>query len=164
MIEHLWESHFVKLTVKIYNKKETFDCDSRIAEVIKILNKKGYHTGNCCEGHPYKYIDPKGNKKYNNIAYFGDGYLCFCDVKDTEYFLSKLNEKCDYFGRVPRAEWLKHNIYWQPIKSIDIEGKSNTIMKYGFMVKVIRGIYEDIWRILLETAQELPYKEGYHEH
>lgn len=162
--QRLWDSHFVKLTVKLYGEKKTFDCDYRIAEVIKILNEKGYHTGNCCEGHPYKYIDPNGNKKYRNIAYFDNGYISFCSDKDTRYILSKLNEKCDYFGIVPRAEGLKYNIYWQPFKSIDIEGKSNTIMKYDFLVKLIRGVYEDIWRVLLETAQELPYKEGYHEH
>ena len=89
--EHLWSSHFVKLSIPIYGKITTFDCDYRIAEVIEALNKKGYYTGNCCEGHPYK----KPNSKGDTVAYFDGGYICFCDVKDAEYFLSKLNEKCD---------------------------------------------------------------------
>ena len=88
--EHLWSSHFVKLSIPIYGKITTFDCDYRIAEVIEILNKKGYYTGNCCEGHPYK----KPSSKGNTVAYFDGGYICFCDVKDAECFLSKLNEEC----------------------------------------------------------------------
>ena len=126
--EHLWSSHFVKLSIPIYGKITTFDCDYRIAEVIEILNKKGYYTGNCCEGHPYKKPNSKG---------------------DTMYL---------------RPKHLNSSVYWQPFKSIDIEGKNNTIMKYGFLVKLIRNIYEDIWRILLDVAKELPYKEGYNEY
>ena len=32
------------------------------------------------------------------------------------------------------------------------------------MIKIIRMVYEDIWRILLDVAKELPYKEGYNEY
>lgn len=158
--EHLWSSHFVKLSIPIYGKITTFDCDCRIAEVIEVLNKKGYYTGNCCEGHPYK----KPSSKGDTVAYFDGGYICFCDVKDAELFLSKLNEKCDYFAIYLRPKHLNSSVYWQPFKSIDIEGKSNTIMEYGFLVKLIRNIYEDIWRILLDVAKEIPYKEGYNEY
>lgn len=153
--ECLWDPHFVKLSIPIYSRMMTFDCDSRIAEVIKILNEKGYYTGNCCEGHPYK----KLNNKSDTVAYFDGGYICFCEINDAEYFLSKLNEKCDYFGMYARPKHLSSSVYWQPFKSIDIEGKSNTIMKYDFLVKLIHDIYEDIWKILLETAKELPCKE-----
>lgn len=159
--EFLWESHFVKLSIPIYGRTMTFDCDSNIAEVIKILNEKGYYTGNCCEGHPYRKIDSKNPRKYDNIAYFDGGYILFCEIEDKEYFFSKLNEKCNYFIDNKNARMLctRESIEWKPFKSIDIDGKKNSEMQFSFMTKVIRSIYEDIWKILLETAKELPYKE-----
>jgi hypothetical protein len=30
---------------------KTFECDDYIAPVISLLNKRGYYTKNCCEGH-----------------------------------------------------------------------------------------------------------------
>lgn len=34
-----------------------FEVDDLIAPIISILNKKGYYTEYCCQGHPFLYLD-----------------------------------------------------------------------------------------------------------
>ena len=41
---------------------------------------------------------------------------------------------------------------------MEIDGHKYSTMRYSSMIKIIRMVYEDIWRILLETVQELPNK------
>ncbi|WP_026653420.1 hypothetical protein [Butyrivibrio proteoclasticus] len=41
---------------KGFNKEDYFECDEEIAPVISLLNKKGYKTKFCCQGHLYDSI------------------------------------------------------------------------------------------------------------
>lgn len=110
MMEHLWNSYYVQMRityrersrdgkVKIYT--DTFDCDQHIAEAIRLLNEKGYATGNCCEGHPHRMIPDNNQRKYKNTAYFDGGYIAFCSIEDKKFVLSKLREKAVFFRRIP---------------------------------------------------------------
>ena len=50
-----------------------FEVDECLAEVISILNKKGYHTEYCCSGHLRK-------TRYNNLTELHDNlYITFSD-------------------------------------------------------------------------------------
>lgn len=164
--EYFWPHQFVELTVPYWDgKAQTFQCDSNIAQAIFLLNQKGYYTGNCCEGHPYKVINNKNPHKYDNTAYFDGGYISFCSTKDRDMILSKLNEKGDYFSKNIRSKMvcIKHSVEWKPFRTMTTDGYKHSVMRYGSMIRIIRMVYEDIWRIVLTVAQELPYKEIYHE-
>ena len=89
MMEHLWNSYYVQMRItyrehsrdgQVKSRIRTFDCDSHIAEAVRLLNEKGYATGNCCEGHPYRVIPDNNQRKYKNTAYFEGGYLQFCSM------------------------------------------------------------------------------------
>ena len=59
---------------------------------------------------------------------------------------------------------VRNSLYWNQFRSMEIDGHKYSTMRYSSMVRIIRMVYEDIWRILLDVAKELPYKEGYNEH
>lgn len=165
--EYLWEPHSVKLTVLQFNGSvATFDCDSNISDAIKMFNQKGYYTGNCCEGHPYKVLSNKNPRKYDNTAYFDGGYISFCSTKDRDMILSKLNEKGDYFSKNTRSKMIsvKHSVEWKPFRTMTTDGYKHSVMRYSSMVNIVYMVYKDIWRIILEVARELPYKEICNEH
>lgn len=170
MREHLWNSYYVQMRItyrehsrdgktKAYTR--TFDCDQHIAEAIRLLNEKGYATGNCCEGHPYRIIPDNNQRKYKNTAYFEGGYISFCSIADKKMILAKLNEKGDYFGEDNHSQMtcVRDSLYWETFRSAEVDGHKYSTMRYGSMVKIFKMIYTDIWRVLLEVAQELPYKE-----
>ena len=78
-----------------------------------------------------------------------------------------MNEKCDYFSeddRPGQMTCVRNSLYWNPFRSMEIDGHKYSTMRYSSMVRIIRMVYEDIWRILLDVAKELPYKGGYNEH
>ena len=84
-MEHLWNSYYVQMRItyrehsrdgKVKTYTDTFECDQHIAEAIRLFNEKGYATGNCCEGHPYRIIPDNNQRKYKNTAYF-DMYPVF---------------------------------------------------------------------------------------
>lgn len=163
--KHIWPKEYVKLSVKQDGEEETFQCDKNISEAIKIFNEKGYYTCNCCEGHPYKLVvssgqnvSPTKQKKMDNTLYFEGGYIAFCDRSDRNIIFDLLNSKGDYFVDPPHFELSvnKATLEWCCIDHIAMSGKN---MRYSSMAKITRLVYEDIWRIILETAKELPYKE-----
>ena len=62
-MEHLWNSYYVQMRItyrehsrggKVKTYTDMFECDQHIAEAIRLFNEKGYATGNCCEGYPYR--------------------------------------------------------------------------------------------------------------
>ena len=88
MMEHLWNSYYVRMRIT-YRKDprdrsprsniSTFDCDSHIAEAIRLLNEKGYATGNCCEGHPYSIIpDTNMDFESGNSRQTAKAAFCKC--------------------------------------------------------------------------------------
>lgn len=162
--EHIWPKEYVELSIKQGNKEEMFQCDKNISEAIKIFNEKGYYTCNCCEGHPYKLVVSNGQKvssatqkKLNNTLYFEGGYIAFCDKNDRNLIFDLLNSKGDYFVNPPHFELPvnKATLEWCCIDHVALNGKN---MRYSSMTKIVRLVYEDIWRIILEVANELPYK------
>ena len=101
MMEHLWNSYYVQMRItyrehsrdgKVKTYTDTFECDQYIAEAIRLFNEKGYATGNCCEGHPYRIIPDNNQRKYKNTAYFEGGYISFCSIEDKKFVLDKLKE------------------------------------------------------------------------
>ena len=51
MMEHLWNSYYVQMRItyrehsrdgQVKSRIRTFDCDSHIAEAVRLLNEKGY--------------------------------------------------------------------------------------------------------------------------
>ena len=53
-------------------------------------------------------------------------------------------------------------INWIPIDSVAMDGKKYSQMSIESVTTVLRLIYEDIWHIILEVAQELPDKGSYY--
>ena len=170
MIEHLWNSYYVQMRityrersrdgkVKIYT--DTFDCDQHIAEAIRLLNEKGYATGNCCEGHPHRMIPDNNQRKYKNTAYFDGGYIAFCSIEDKKFVLSKLREKSSFFSEDAHSKMtcVRTSLEWKPIRGAEVDGLKYSQMQYDNMTKIFKMLYTELWRTLLEVAQELPYKE-----
>lgn len=124
-------------------------------------NEKGYATGNCCEGHPYRVIPDNNQRKYKNTAYFEGGYLQFCSIEDKKVVLAKLKEKSDYFSEDTHSKipGIMSSLYWEPIRSAEVDGHKYSVMRYETLTKIFKVIYQDIWKTLLEVAQELPHKE-----
>ena len=170
MMEHLWNSYYVQMRItyrehsrdgQVKSRIRTFDCDSHIAEAVRLLNEKGYATGNCCEGHPYRVIPDNNQRKYKNTAYFEGGYLQFCSIEDKKVVLAKLKEKSDYFSEDTHSKipGIMSSLYWEPIRSAEVDGHKYSVMRYETLTKIFKVIYQDIWKMLLEVAQELPHKE-----
>lgn len=167
MRKYIWDRKTVELTVGDGDNAETFICDKNISDAIKILNDKGYYTCNCCEGHPYMEVPIEGIKtsdstlkKWKNTLYFEGGYIYFARAEDRDLIIDLLNSKGDYFTKDDYSDWgaAKKTLDWMCISGMFIDGKKHSKMRYGSMEKMTRIIYEDIWRIILEVAQELPYK------
>ena len=53
-------------------------------------------------------------------------------------------------------------INWIPIDSVAMDGKKYSQMSIESVTTVLRLIYEYIWHIILEVAQELPDKGSYY--
>lgn len=51
------------------------------------------------------------------------------------------------------------SLYWEPIRSAEVDGHKYSVMRYETLTKIFKVIYQDIWKTLLEVAQELPHKE-----
>lgn len=165
---NLWPKEQQWLVTNRFDGKNRFLCDIHIAEAIKILNQKGYYTCNCCEGHPYMEIPidnmPVSNstlKKWKSTLYFEGGYIYFARAEDRDLIIDLLNSKGDYFTKDTHSDWCaaKKTLDWMCISGMFIDGKKHSKMRYSSMEKMARLIYEDIWRIILEVAEELPYKE-----
>ena len=140
---------------------DTFECDQHIAEDIRLFNEKGYATGNCCEGHPYRIIPDNNQRKYKNTAYFEGGYISFCSIEDKKFVMDKLKEKSSFFSEDTHSKMtcVRTSLEWKPIRSAEVDGLKYSQMQYENMTKIFKMIYTELWRVLLEVAQELPYKE-----
>lgn len=55
----------------------SFKVDEKIAETISILNKKGYYTEHCCQGHDVANPDFKVRENISSIKYLNH----FCDIR-----------------------------------------------------------------------------------
>lgn len=170
MMEHLWNSYYVQMRItyrehsrdgQVKSRIRTFDCDSHIAEAVRLLNEKGYATGNCCEGHPYRIIPDNNQRRYKNTAYFEGGYISFCSIEDKKLVLEKLKEKSSFFSEDTHSKMtcVRTSLEWKPIRSAEVDGLKYSQMQYENMTKIFKMIYTELWRVLLEVAQELPYKE-----
>lgn len=170
MMEHLWNSYYVQMRItyrehsrdgKVKTYTDTFECDQHIAEAIRLFNEKGYATGNCCEGHPYHIIPDNNQRKYKNTAYFDGGYISFCSIEDKKFVLDKLKEKSSFFSEDTHSKMtcVRTSLEWKPIRSAEVDGLKYSQMQYENMTKIFKMIYTELWRVLLEVAQELPYKE-----
>lgn len=169
--ERLWDSHFVKIKTE---HGRTFDCDSRIAEVVVLLNNKGYTTMFSCEGHPFRYVESKEGEfsktrklKYDHTFYFDGGYLMFFSREDAELVYQELNKCGDYFiigvHKNP-SQVDKRVIDWNCIDSVNLSIYKRSIMRESSVACIMRSLCEEIWDILLTVAKALPYKEEKYRH
>lgn len=176
--KYLWEKEFRKIKVMYKEKNirnpddpvgEIFEIDTHIAEATYLFNLKGYTTGNSCEGHPHQYIPREDDcckatrKKYEKTVLFGDGGMYFWN-DCREMVFQKLNEKRKYFTMDTHSDMpiVRGFINWIPIDSVAMDGKKYSQMSIEPVTTVLRLIYEDIWHIILEVAQELPDKGSYY--
>ena len=51
------------------------------------------------------------------------------------------------------------SLEWKPIRSAEVDGLKYSQMQYESMTRIFKMIYTDLWQVLLEVAQELPYKK-----
>ena len=169
-MEHLWNSYYVRMRITyrkdprdkgLQSNVRTFECDRHIAEAIRLLNEKGYATGNCCEGYPYRIIPDNNQRKYKNTAYFDGGYISFCSIEDKKFVLAKLKEKSSFFSEDTHSKMMcvRTSLEWKPIRSAEVDGLKYSQMQYESMTRIFKMIYTDLWHVLLEVAQELPYKK-----
>lgn len=176
-MKRLWEKKFRKIRIMYkedswYYREgrvgEIFECDTHIAEAVRLFNIKGYPTGNSCEGHPYQ-DDPGEDacaatrKKYARTVFFDSGYLQF-GAQDKKLILQKLREKSCYFTENTHSDWacVKASIDWTACRSAETDGKKYSTMDLEMISQMFRTVYEEIWRTLLEVAQELPAKEPFY--
>lgn len=177
--KYLWEKEFRKIRI-MYKEEhrwgqdapvgDVFEVDTHIAEAAYLFNLKGYNTGNSCEGHPHYYLLEEDDgckatrKKYEKTVFFGGGGMYFWD-DCRDLVLQKLNEKRKYFtvNTHPSMPGVENFINWIPIESVTIDGKKYSQMSIESVTTVLRLVYEDIWRIIMEVAQELPDKGSYYE-
>ena len=78
--------------------------------------------------------------------------------------LQKLREKSGYFTENTHSDWacVKASIDWTACRSAETDGKKYSIMDIEMISKMFRTVYEEMWRTLLEVAQELPDKGSYY--
>ena len=172
--EKLWERRYVTMRIvykdvpqEDFTKMILFDCDSNIAEAVRLFTEKGYGASyNSYEGQPYREVpsenDGKYYRKYKNIAFFGGGGISLgCTDEEHRMILDRLNAKGDYFGVNEHTDiWAARQfIRWEPLYTASIDGHKYSPARFESMTKIFRMVYEDIWRIVLEVAQEVPYKE-----
>ena len=177
-MKHLWEKKFRKIRIMYKEDSwqyrdgrvgEIFECDTHIADAVYLFNIKGYPTGNSCEGHPYQYILQNedgceaSRKKYARTVFFDSGYLQF-GAENKKLILQKLREKSGYFTENTHSDWacVKASIDWTACRSAETDGKKYSIMDIEMISKMFRTVYEEMWRTLLEVAQELPDKGSYY--
>ena len=168
--ENLWERRYVTMRIvykdvpqKDFTKMILFDCDSNIAEAVRLFTEKGYNASyNSYEGRPYREIPSEDDGKYKNIACFDGGGIIFgCTDKECRMILDRMNAKGDYFSMDEHTDiWAARQfIRWAPLYTASIDGHKNSPARFESMAKIFRMVYEDIWRIVLEVAQEVPYKD-----
>ena len=164
--KYLWEKEFRKIKVMYKEKNirnpddpvgEIFEIDTHIAEATYLFNLKGYTTGNSCD------CCKATRKKYEKTVLFGDGGMYFWN-DCREMVFQKLNEKRKYFTMDTHSDMpiVRGFINWIPIDSVAMDGKKYSQMSIESVTTVLRLIYEDIWHIILEVAQELPDKGSYY--
>ena len=75
--------------------------------------------------------------------------------------LEKLKEKSSFFSEDTHSKMtcVRTSLEWKPIRSAEVDGLKYSQMQYENMTKIFKMIYTELWRVLLEVAQELPYKE-----
>lgn len=109
--------------------------DVNMAEIINILNTKGYYTVFCCEGHIESYITngPKGfSSPYIYFYLWSDSKVLKTNPLPDEWYITKQDEECEIFvirdhiiEEVPDSinkieeyvEWIESN--WDKKKSIE---------------------------------------------
>ena len=108
--DDVWVSSYVGYTCKKCKNEiyETIELDPNIASMISKLNKKGYTTAFCCEGHTsIKYentdayimfnalkMDPNNIPKYWYVDYeYDNGFTIRCD--NTKYSKTKYLKSLD---------------------------------------------------------------------
>ena len=160
-LEKVFETHMVQLDRRTFarvepNAKDSFACDWRLEETIRLLNRKGYFTNCCCEGHPM--VDENG------CLHMGAGYIAFFRPLDRKLIGPLLPQEIMMCGAV--------GLYWQvPNKeferyypagaqqSVCPGGRGHALDEEGRQ-RLWRW-WTRIWDVLLLTAQLLPDKREF---
>lgn len=111
-------------------KNECFECDSNIASIISKMNKFGYKTKHCCEGHykdlkegildPYIVFDDNPNYNYWTYKKFLKG------LKYWKYDISKIANNKFFENNQSNIE-LGDPEYFDSYPSIVVKISSNVI-------------------------------------
>ncbi|SFU89723.1 hypothetical protein [Butyrivibrio sp. M55] len=147
------------------NPDDYFECDEEIAPIICLLNKKGYLTKYCCQGHLYDSINAavfkidnideiyKGVPGVLSIDNAKDGKVSVAFRQQVHYDLYILFEDASVLPTPPEGFSLKGNTLESVLfpENIECNEKYMQDKPYEYFEKKL-----SVFKVLYEWVQSLP--------
>ena len=147
------------------NPDDYFECDEEIAPIICLLNKKGYRTKYCCQGHLYDSINAavfkidnideiyKGVPGVLSIDNAKDGKASVAFRQQVHYDLYILFEDASILPTPPEGFSLKGNTLESALfpENIECNEKYMQDKPYEYFEKKL-----SVFKVLYEWVQSLP--------
>lgn len=127
-----------------------FDVDDQIAELISILNKKGYYTQFCCAGHPVKEDLAEGLPPDLYIKFTDKGWLNLFSTPD---FMKKETRAKVIRLKIVLKDFLRY------IPNVPKKYQTLQSLVNDTLVDDIENYLEEHRQRLLDWAKGLPYFE-----